>query len=583
MTIRGAVLVGLVLALGAAGCGLGASRDAAGPAGGSGSNAPPCVVSIGASPTNPVAGSGTKLHLAANASPASPDLHYAWRVVFDGAVLAAPPDSAEIDVATPAPGIYAVSVSVSGASCTPGAMSINVAAPGALTQTLRLRIVPPRSVAAPAMEKLIPIKGGASADLGTIGVDAGVVTTAQVIAPGGGVPAYLQFSPSGAPDAIVEAFSDASGAASVQLVLAPYSVLVVPPDPATAPRRIAAWSPGAVLRLDAGSPITGAVRDPANAPLAGATVRLAIDGVPSTLATTAGDGSFALRAVTGGTATVEVTPPAGSGLPRLSATSPGFDLAAPLQIRYAANVARVDLAGTRLRHQGAAAGGARLTVVGSLAAVGTVTAGTQVVATGEVRITATADAGGVLPAMPVPAAALSAVIEASPGDLAVVALDTSGGVPATLDAPAGQLITTAAQDDRGAGLPGAVLELVPTGALAMAGAPTLRIAAAASGVIAAALPAGGRYELRFSDPMGRRAPLIVPDRTITAFASSYALPTPVAIHGTLRLDGTQPLANASVQILCQACTGTERTRPLLEVTSDAAGQFTLAVPDPGTR
>jgi hypothetical protein len=83
--------------------------------------------------------------------------------------------------------------------------------------------------------------------------------------------------------------------------------------------------------------------------------------------------------------------------------------------------------------------------------------------------------------------------------------------------------------------------------------------------------------------MGRRAPLIVPDRTISAFASSYALPAPVAIHGTLRLDGTQPLANASVQILCQACTGTERTRPLLEVTSDAAGQFTLAVPDPGTR
>ncbi|HEX7837612.1 MAG TPA: hypothetical protein VF469_09130, partial [Kofleriaceae bacterium] len=68
-----------------------------------------------------------------------------------------------------------------------------------------------------------------------------------------------------------------------------------------------------------------------------------------------------------------------------------------------------------------------------------------------------------------------------------------------------------------------------------------------------------------------------------AIASSYTLPAAVQLHGVLRLDGGQALANASVQILCQACSGIERTRPLLEVASDAAGQFTLAVPDPGTR
>jgi hypothetical protein len=103
------------------------------------------------------------------------------------------------------------------------------------------------------------------------------------------------------------------------------------------------------------------------------------------------------------------------------------------------------------------------------------------------------------------------------------------------------------------------------------------------------LPAGGHYDLRFSDPIGRRAPRVVPDRAVTpilpgdAIAPSYTLPAAVQIHGTLRLQDGQLLANASIQLLCLACSGIERTRPLVEIASDASGGFTLAVPDPGTR
>ncbi|HMG20150.1 MAG TPA: hypothetical protein VK607_02495, partial [Kofleriaceae bacterium] len=246
-------------------------------------------------------------------------------------------------------------------------------------------------------------------------------------------------------------------------------------------------------------------------------------------------------------------------------------------------VTLTDLAGTVVRRATAQLPGARLTVVGTLPAVGMVTAGASVVASGEVRIAATAGAGGALPATLVPAAQLSAVIEVAPGDLAVVGFNATSGPPASLDAPAMQLITTAVLDAGGAGLPGAVVDLVPSGPLAMATAPALRLTAAASGVIATTLPAGGRYQLRFADPKRRGAPLVVSERPITAIAPSYALPRALQLQGTLRLDGKFALPGASVQILCMACTGIERSVPLAEVVADATGRFALAVPDPGTR
>ncbi|HEY0479131.1 MAG TPA: carboxypeptidase-like regulatory domain-containing protein [Kofleriaceae bacterium] len=582
-----AVAVILIAAL--AGCASSGDAGALNPDGsGSGSGAAPsCGVSISFEPTDPVAGPSAKVRATAHVTHGPGVLGYAWQVLFDGKaveVTPVPPDGANIDFPVTAAGVYVVDLIVEGSSCPQAIAPVNVRAPGAQSELVRLRVVPPRSAGVPAMEKLIEVQGGADADLGILNIDTGVSVGAMVIGPGGGVPAYLQFSPGGAPDAVVEAFSDALGAAAVRLVPGPYAVLVVPSIADVAPRRITGWSPGAVLRLDAGTRVTGTVHDPADAPLAGATVRLTVDGVPSTVATTVDpDGGFALRAPPGSAVAVEVVPPAASGLPRLLATSPSFDLGMPLQIRYAANVAVVDLAGTAVQRLGAPVPRARLTVIGSLPAIGVVTAGTQVVATGQVQLAAIADAAGVLPTTRVPSAALSAVVEAASGDLAVIALDTRAGAPASLDAPAPQLITTAVLDGGGAGMVGALVDLVPTGALALATAPTLRIAAGAAGVIAARLPAGGRYELRFQDPAGRAAPLVVADRAITTIASSYTLPAAVRIRGTLRRDGTQVLANASVQILCQACTGIARTRPLAEVASDAAGRFTVAVRDPGTR
>jgi len=123
---------------------------------------------------------------------------------------------------------------------------------------------------------------------------------------------------------------------------------------------------------------------------------------------------------------------------------------------------------------------------------------------------------------------------------------------------------------------------VPIGALAMAAAPVLHVTTDGAGMLTAALAAGGHYDLRFRDPVGRRAPLVVADREATTIAAIYSLPLALQLRGTVMYAGTQTVANASVQILCEDCTGIERTKPIAEAATDGTGRFALAVPDPGT-
>lgn len=588
---RSTLAVLAAAALGA--CAGGAHADLTNPGDNGGGALPAdCALAIDVTQPLPTAGPSSTVHAAVRISALGAMPTYVWQVQFQGAQVSntVGKDGAAIDFAVPTPGVYTVRVDVAAGACSPGIAPINIPAPGALSTKLRLRVVPSQNSQVPVLEKLIDVKGGAAVDLGIASIDSGGIEAPTVLGPSGGVPAYVQFAPAAAPDAIIEAFADATGAASVRLVSQPYAVLVVPSVDGVAPRRFTGWLPGQPLQLDAGSAVSGTVASGASgAALPGAVVQLTSDGVPSTLATTDGNGKFTLHAVLGATATIDVAPPAASGLPRLSATLATGELTAPLQIRYAANVttAMVDLHGTVLERGGDPLPGARITVIGGLPVVGMVTgAASTVTATGEIRVTATAGAGGALPALQVPrtpaVAPLGAVIEAAPGDLAVIDLDTSGGAPASLQAPAMPPIVTAVQDRAGAALAGAVVDLVPTGALARANAPTLRLVANASGAIATTLPLGGHYELRFADPQGRAAPLIIGDREITAIESVFQLPAAVQVSGTLRVDGSLALPSAAVQILCQNCVGLERTLPLVEVLSDTTGRFTLAVPDPGS-
>jgi hypothetical protein len=186
--------------------------------------------------------------------------------------------------------------------------------------------------------------------------------------------------------------------------------------------------------------------------------------------------------------------------------------------------------------------------------------------------------------MRVPAAELSAVVTVAAGDIAVARLDATAGAPQNVDAPAMTHVTTSILDPGGSRLRSAVLDVVPLDALARAAVPTAHLTANESGEVTAALAAGGRYELRLQDPVGRGAPLVVTDRTADTIEANYRLPLALRLRGSVKMfGGTQVLANAVVQILCEDCSGIARVRPIGETVSDATGRFAVSVPDPGTR
>jgi hypothetical protein len=581
----------VVLALALAGCST--SSSAPGEHGASGDDAGPgdgrCTLALRHAP-EVVALPDARVTVTAVAIDVPGVPGYLWRVQRDAVEVSfepAQPDGSQISFSAATAGAYTVDLELTGtlAPCSATSGAINVRAPGARTAPLRLRVVPAAAIGAPPYEKTIEVHGGASAAVPSVIVDRGVAVALQVNGPSGaGVPAYVRLSPGSAPDLAVEVFADALGRADLRLWTEAHGVVVIPRSAAIAPQRIAGWSPFTrTVTLAAGSTITGTVLDPQGAPIAGATVELRIDGAPSMPAVTTATGAFSVRGLTGAgpQVVIEVTPPAALGLPRLTALSAALDLGAPLQIRYAPGLVRRDLAGTQVVRQAAPIAGAQVLVVGAVAVAGMVTAGPTVNAAGVVRIGGTADAAGRLPTMRVPAAALSAVVTVAPGDLAVAALDTTAGVPGNLDAPAMLPVTTQALSAAGAALPGAVLELAPTGALALAGVAARRIVATTAATIHTALAAGGHYDLRWLDPAMRAAPRVVSDVTAGSIASSYRLTAAVRLTGVVKLDAGV-LGNASVQILCTVCTGIDRERPLAEAVTDEAGRYTVAAPDPGT-
>ncbi|HWO20672.1 MAG TPA: hypothetical protein VNO30_18015 [Kofleriaceae bacterium] len=555
-----------------------------------------CSTFLGFEPEAPVASPTAPVRVNAGVVGAPGVLSYTWSVSFGGQTVAhalAQADGSAIAFPATAPGVYSVQLAVGAVVACPTAQAqLNVLAPGARQSQVRLRITPQPganlSATVPPFERLVTVSGGADFTVGTIALDPGLTATAIVQSGAATVPAYLRFAPVVAREATVEAVAS-GGSFVARLLNQPHDVLVVPAVPGFAARLVRDWSPGSgTIDLGTGTTVSGVVRDPTGAPLSGAKVQLKVGEVPSTLATTSATGAFSVLVAPapGAVIAVDVTPPDGSGLPRLLAQSATLlDLAQPFQIDYASSLALRDLGGATVRRGGPAAG-AKVIVVGDLAAIGTVTAGgTPAVASGLVRIAATAGGNGALPPTLAPARALTAVIEVAPGDLAVTAIDLTSATPAAIDAPPAVAIATQLRRPDGTSIAEAVLDAIPAGALAQAGVTSaIRARSGTGGQVAASLASGGRYDLRVHDPLlARGAPLVVPDVAVTAVAASYTLRPALLATGKLILQGSpSPVSGAVVQILCASCTGLERSRPLSESTSLPDGRFTLVVPDPGT-
>jgi hypothetical protein len=514
-------------------------------------------------------------------------IDYEWTIKENGTTVIPTTfgaDHSEIHFDATTPDFYDATVKITPPGpCLDGMNSINVMAMGAHTANYRLRAWPPPSLA-PTQEQVVQVYGGADFEY-PITLAPGIAIAGAVTSGASGVAAYLRFMPVATPDAYVETFSGSSGSYGARLLGEAHQVLIVPTAPGLAPR-LASWSPTTSndFALGAGNSVTGTVLDSGGVALAGAQVQLAVGGLPSSLATTAANGTFTVHEsfAAGANVTVVVVPPVGRGLPRLTATA-AFDLTQPLQIHYA-TLATCNVSGTAVQRGGTNEANAAVTFVGALAATaGTISAGTSANAAGTVQIATAADGTGHLPSVLVPRVPLSAVITVTPGDLAVATANLSTCPPASIVAPAQVMAAGTIVSPAQMALGGAQVTASPAGALAAAGAPPVADSATSSGAYALAIATGGVYDVRFSDPLGRAAPLVLLGTSSTALPATATLVPAIHITGALSVSGSATVVSGtSVQVLCTACSGLDAERPIAETATDPTGRFKLAVPDPGT-
>jgi hypothetical protein len=506
---------------------------------------------------------------------------YTWSIMHDNAdvpTTPASPDGSQVDFVAPTTGPYYVRVVVGGgSSCGDGFSTLTVNGPGAQYTDYRLRVIPPPTAGAPPQERVIQVQEGTNSSI-PYALDPGVPVTGTVKNGATGVAAYLRFMPAASPKGYVETFSSGSGAYSTRLLGQNHQVLVVPMAPGLAPALVPWDLSTQTLNVSAGNAVTGTVKDGAGNPLAGAQVQLTehTSGVPSTLATTASDGSYTVRTSLPATSgfDVHVVPPPGRGLTILDPFSiPGPTIA----IQYA-SLPVCDLAGTPVTRGSTPQPGAQVTVVGAFSNVATV-AGANV--NGLARISATADGAGHLPSMVVPRTVVKVVVDLGGGDLAVTSLDASSCSGLSINAPAMTTATGIAEDAGGHPLAGARIEAVPTGDLALAGAPRIEAVSDSTGAFALPMAAGGRYDVTFSDPRGHSAPLVITDANAAAIPMTAMLAKALTITGTVSVIGNaNPIIGASVQVLCLACG--PATPPIAEAATTVTSTYSLGIPDPGT-
>lgn len=539
-----------------------------------------CTLTISFDPPQPFASSVAPIRARASLVGAPGVYTYSWSVGRVGGSSVSytfeASDQSQIGFFAPIPDTYRVSVQVSGPvpDCNYQSAQVNVLDPMGATNVYRLRTVPSPSMA-PPQEVIVQLQGNLANYNRDISLDPGIVTNGAVRNGASAVSAYMKFSPISSPLAFTETYSTTIGY-SVRLLGGNHNVLIIPASTNLAPK-LAAWMPGVTdFSVGPGTVVTGNVRNPSGGALANAKIQLFAGGVPSTIGTTDSSGNFAVRTDFSSAAiTVKVTPPAGTGLPRLEATS-AFNLAQPLQVDYASSLVACDLGGNAVRRSNVNQANAKVTLVGTMTGVGTIGG---ISAAGSVHVATTANGSGVLPTTLVPRAALSAAVEVAAGDFAVDAVDTTSCAAQTIDAPP-RVTRTGTTKTATTNLAGVRIEATPIGVLAQADAQPVVATSGANGAFSIDLAAGGRYDVRFVDPQARAAQLAI--MNTTTLPATATLPKAQTIYGDVRVTTiANPVVGASVQLLCVSCTGIEATRPIAQTATDSASHYRVAVPDPG--
>jgi hypothetical protein len=598
-----------------------------GPDAGAGGPAPPttdpppiCAVSV--VPVAPprlldlLAGPDARLRLQATvsgpAAPAQPT--FTWKAMHDDAApvavskVSAAGDAAEVPL--PAPGRYRIDVSVT-PTCT-ATVTATAASRDLRNVAYWVRLTPPRDKGSPAQEwptqeTLIQV-GGSNLLTKVISLQRGDrVTIHPTDGEGYVIPSFVRVS---SPQTSVRFEGNVMGASKFTADLDPrlfYDVLVVPNTSTQAPALIrgrrASELRAESFRLDDGVAVQGTVRaGPApGAPQPGARVLLRAGALPSTIGTSAADGSYQLRARAGGFEVV-VLPPAGSGLPEArlpagdslsiaGASVIGFRWNRPATVPL--SVAVVDTAGKPIG-QGASV---RVEAEAELADVGVFdvelpTGPRSITAVGSLRLDGKTDTGGVAVFPAVAAGRYRVTVAPPPGATGAASLQTTvtagaaGPHRLTLPLPVtlrGQLSPVSLT---------AGLRVLAIDEASMAPGEALTATVDATGAFSFAVTPARTYRLQIEPAQDRGVPRLFLGPTYVGTGDTTRAPLTlspgIAFVGTITLDGGR-VAGAVVQLFCTGappdCVDPglpklETARPLAETKTAADGRFQVQLPDP---
>lgn len=533
-----------------------------------------------------------------------------WSVTGPGAAVVVEPGDSFAKRArfvAEAPGSYDIAVQgrVGALTCVGSERPLEVRAAGARRAPYRLRIVPALEQSAVSHEEVVELWGGAAHDLGVFDLRGGQVIDSRVVDhTGAGVAAYIRVTPRSG-GAALETHSDLTGAFSLRLdSRTQHDVLIVPsadagtPDPA--PVTLFAdhdfsTGPDPGLVLAEGVLFNGAVHDSAGQPVEGTGVALRTGDLPAAIATTASTGLFAARlaAPSGTPVQIIVTPPADRALPSLEiAMTAGLTVAgATVTVAYASGLDIRTVAPQIVARDGATpVPGARVTWISrAIPAAGVVTMAGVPPANvpGTVRVTAIADAAGMLPPRDLARAVYDVVIDPPPGSGEVttsLAVDLTAGTPALLSTAAPARITGRIVDRAGVGIAGARIAATPRGAIASSLTATQLTTATNDGSFELTLSGDGDYDVTIAGSGvaygSLRLALTAPPSGRISGISDIVMPPVLGYKGRVML-GLDGASDATLLLLCVTCAGLDPGQPIAEAVTDRFGYFILPAPDPG--
>lgn len=504
--------------------------------------------------------------------------------------LSDPPDRISFIPQEAGPFQVVVQGAVDGSACVSDVGTVNVSPPGAVGQDYRLRIIPRGET--PTVDYPIVVLGGADAVLPTISVEAGLVASGVLTTnEGGNVPAYIRARRVGTQSPIdYETFSTINGDFSIRLPVGVFDLTIVPSDPSLPSAKIPAQSNSAIastLSLPALQTYAGHVFDAAGNPLSGARVSLVADDATSTASISQADGSFAVQSFGTLLTGVRVASPTGSGLPALVSDLSQGQVLTPTSdvvIRFSDPVVSVsvDLSVA----SGPIPSQAQAQWRASFPVAGTVFVDSQASLSGELSVTAMADALGHVEASVVArtsdfsatattgeslvrtnvpwASTPSQAIVLEPWvDVAIVVKETDSSSEQGNSFPA----------------PGVRIQASPSAVLSLVGT-THRRTSLADGSLSLPLVQGAWYQLEVVKPQGASMLASIPKVEVGAEVLELTLPSALMISGRLAITGASS-AGAQISVYCVDCTEEDRTRPLSSAVSDESGHFQLHIADPG--